>query len=77
MPGTMRSMPSHLTAITNRRAHPDTGSVVQGQRIAQAAWPLGSALALLAVLVLVVSDTSTQQLRAHDVAQGLSRLLRL
>lgn len=77
MPGTMRSMPSHLTAIATRRVHPDAGNVAQSQRIAHAAWPLGSALALLAVLVLVGSDTTAQQLRAHDVAQSLNRLFRL
>ncbi|WP_190274825.1 hypothetical protein [Leptothrix cholodnii] len=70
-------MPSHLTAIATRRVDPDAGRVAQDQRIARAAWPLGSALALLAVLVLVGSDTAAQQLRAHDVAQSLNRLLRI
>ena len=73
----MPAMSSHPVAPTARRVLSRTGCVVPGLRRADAAWPLLSVLALLAMPVLVGVDTPTQHLRAHDVAQSLGLLLGL
>ena len=73
----MPAMSSHPVAPTARPVPSRTGRVVPGLRRADAAWPLLSVLALLAVPVLVGVDTPAQHLRAHDVAQSLGLLLGL
>jgi hypothetical protein len=73
----MPAMSNRSVAPTARPVPSRTGRVAPGLRRADAAWPLLSVLALLAMPVLVGVDTPTQQLRAHDVAQSLGLLLGL